>query len=233
LPQLGSGRPPGTTRPSSLPSCPKLFGPPRQGRRPYTCGIKPSSVASDSSSLREEENGSAAGLSDSLFSPFEARTGRERFAGRSVASPTSGRQQGPRRWRIASTAERLRHRHVSRRWMPPPVPRWRLAAVWLGAGLHGRRGRRSYHRVRSYLGLRDKAAAQAHHGGLLVTCGAPDKRSEQATARSRTLIHRYGARERTRTFTPCEHYHLKVACLPISPPAHENGGQILPQTPSV
>ena len=28
-----------------------------------------------------------------------------------------------------------------------------------------------------------------------------------------------GARKRTRTFTPFEHYHLKVACLPISPPA--------------
>src|ERR1019366_10644426 len=28
-----------------------------------------------------------------------------------------------------------------------------------------------------------------------------------------------GARERTRTFTPCGHYHLKVARLPISPPA--------------
>src|SRR3712207_313024 len=46
-------------------------------------------------------------------------------------------------------------------------------------------------------------------------------RMPAATKAEAGRLNESGARERTRTFTPCEHYHLKVACLPISPPARE------------
>ena len=36
-----------------------------------------------------------------------------------------------------------------------------------------------------------------------------------------------GALERTRTFTPFGHNHLKVACLPIPPRAHNIGHQFV------
>jgi hypothetical protein len=87
-------------------------------------------------------------------------------------------------------------------------------------------------RLLSDVSVRLKARIELNRSQMSETCSKLHSTGSKLTrirgARGHEpLSKRNGARERTRTFTPCGRYHLKVVRLPISPPAQRTF--ILPQ----